>query len=485
MATNAVIVVLDALRADRVGVYSDRDLTPNIDTLAADGTTLDNAFSTTNTTDPAMTSLLTGLHPASHGVRNHGDRVSDEEKASAETNVFLPEILRDAGVHTIKEGRPMGRWHRNGFDEYPPLRSPSLKVRIHDAIYERSELIGEVVTRLYKGVDEVGRGFLEQESMFKSGSDDDEIVRFFDKVNSAPFFGLIHLMDTHAPYEPPSSLIEECRGQYKDDDKEVSTVIEKVGTDSLTGNILAKWSERTNISDDPTLGDLKTLYDATVRQTDRKVGELISQLKERGWYEDTAVIVLSDHGESLDEHGIYFDHHGLYDTTVRIPLVVRLPEDQARRSNEFVQITDVTPTLLDYWGIDAETKFDGKSLAPLLFDNDEWESRDGVVAEEHHTQHRRMVRTGIWKYIELTDGDTVCRYCDIEHAGPRELYNQLNDPNEMDNFIHERQQVAEGLANLADRLTEDFSSRDGHTAAKPAYDEEDALLDRLESLGYR
>lgn len=81
---NVVIVTVDALRADRVGTKMGRQLTSNIDKLASDGVMFENAFSCTNMTDPAMTSLMTGRFPYSHGITHHGAHVSDKEKKRVE-----------------------------------------------------------------------------------------------------------------------------------------------------------------------------------------------------------------------------------------------------------------------------------------------------------------------------------------------------------------------------------------------------------------
>lgn len=101
---NFVFVVIDALRADLVGVYGYRSIKANIDRLANEGSIFQNAFTTTNATDPAITSLLTGKYPILWGL-NHGNRVSDEEKRCVENVMQLQEILSKDEYETYKDGR--------------------------------------------------------------------------------------------------------------------------------------------------------------------------------------------------------------------------------------------------------------------------------------------------------------------------------------------------------------------------------------------
>jgi len=115
---NVVVVVIDAMRADRVGaIGSERNLTPNIDSLADEGVVFERAFSCINATDPSITSLHTGRYPRTT-VLHHADLVTDTEKQRIENAPYVPERLSNAGIRTVATGRPMVLWHRRGFDSY-------------------------------------------------------------------------------------------------------------------------------------------------------------------------------------------------------------------------------------------------------------------------------------------------------------------------------------------------------------------------------
>lgn len=499
MIENVVIVVVDALRADRVGLYNEEyiDLTPAINRLGNGGMVFTRAFSTTNTTDPAMTSLHSGRHPKGHGIVNHGGRVTDEEKACVEMVELVPETLQEAGVRTIKAGRALGRWHKRGFDTHPSAGESAetskhpllafwdeyLETRVGRIIYRLSDTIGHRVANVYRDV----RESAEPSAM-------EVCLDAIDDVDSAPFYALVHLMDTHASYNPRDELVHENLKRYDgEDNRSLSELADEFGLDTVTGERCEYWSRRYTHWKNERHGvgttHIEARYDGAVREADEKIGRLVSGLQARNLLDETMVVVLADHGESLTEHGILHDHHGLYDTTVRIPLVIRAPGFPGGRCDEFVQITDVAPTVLDILGVDHDCSFDGRSLLPLLDAVDgaerDWEHRPGVVAEEAHTQRRRMVRTREEKFIRLLDGDTTCRYCGIEHAPDEELFDLVDDPEETTNLVNEHPERVDELADTLERLYAELLDSPQSNDSRTVYEDEEAIIEHFEALGYR
>jgi arylsulfatase A-like enzyme len=495
MVENVVVVVVDALRADRVGVYNDEyaDLTPVINDLGDRGTIFTNAFTTINTTDPAMTSLHTGRHPKGHGVHNHGDRVTDSEKERVQQVTMFPELLSHKGFNTIKAGRALGRWHKRGFETYPEVgdfdetnKNPiidfwdtHLETRMGRVLYGISDRLGHLAAKAYRRF----RGSEEASSI-------DVCLDAIDEADRGPFYSLIHLMDTHASYQPREDLIRENLDRYDDaENTPLSELADEYGVDTVTGERCEYWSRRYSNWKGEKHGvgtaHIAARYDGAVREADEKIGRLVAGLDERGLREETMIVVLADHGESLTDHGILHDHHGLYDCTTQIPLVVDVPDESSTRRDDFVQITDIAPTVLDYLGVETDVAFDGRSLRPLVSQGDGWTARDSVLAEEAHTQRRRMIRTRNEKYIRLLEGDTVCRYCGIEHAPPKELYDIGTDPSELDNHASERpERVDELRERMSERLDGLFDAPDSHGRAAE-YGDEEEILEQFEALGYR
>src|SRR2546430_3545658 len=150
----------------------------------------------------------------------------------------------------------------------------------------------------------------------------------FRSKSERPFFIWLHLYDPHSPYDPP----EPFRARY-------------------AGH----------------------LYDGEIAYADSQLGRVFDYLRRAGFDDQTLVVLLSDHGESLGEHGE--DEHGffVYRSTLRVPLIVRLPRNKAAASaprvvSAPVGTIDVAPTLLDLAGIQdpLSRQFQGRSLAPLI-----------------------------------------------------------------------------------------------------------------------
>jgi arylsulfatase A-like enzyme len=111
------------------------------------------------------------------------------------------------------------------------------------------------------------------------------------------------------------------------------------------------------------------MYRGEIQYTDDQIGRLISALKERGLYEDTAIVLVGDHGESLGEHEIYYDHQGLYETSLRIPFILRLPGfPRGVRISDPVGQIDLLPTLAQLFDLKVETEqtLRGVSLVDVL-----------------------------------------------------------------------------------------------------------------------
>jgi arylsulfatase A-like enzyme len=211
-----------------------------------------------------------------------------------------------------------------------------------------------------------------------------------------PHFLWVHLYDPHDPYEPPAPYSE----IYKD-----------------------------------------RLYDGEIAYADSALGNFLSYLKTRGWYQNALIIVLGDHGEGLGEH--HEDTHGifLYDSTTHVPLIVKLPGQAAPKKLVEAQVrtTDILPTVLDLLGVPPPARLDGESLKPYFAGN-ETASRTAFGETDYPLRFGwsplRSVRRDGFKFIEA----------------PRpELYDLRADPSESNNtYAPWNDQVQQSRALLAD-----------------------------------
>lgn len=485
MSQNVILVIVDALRADRVGAMGyEHDLTPNIDRLARDdGVMFENAFACINATDPSVTTIHSGHDPSST-VLHHGPYVTEEEKRRIETVSSVPELLQAEGIHTVGTGRPLSRWHKSGFDEYP------------EPVFGRTRrrAIGERLGSVHPQLRSLARWLYERVSGLSSSTDDsNEIDNLLTSIDTEQrFYGFVHLMDTHAPYEPSDELVEELLKQREYPTDDLSDFFDEHEDNDHVREFIKEHASSADY--EYGFGRLMAKYDATVMEADQKIGDLIEGLRRRGLYEETTIIVTSDHGESLDEHGIFFDHHGLYDESIHVPLVVSGPETQLIRREEFVQLHDLAPTVLELFDITTYSNREGRNLEPLLTDDGDWANREYIVAREAHTQSRIAVRTAKWKYIKYVE-DTVlehergdafrCGYCNGLHGSKRELYDLNEYPNEKHNLVEKH---SETVAELEEKLSAHYENLDTLTVDSKeniTYSHETEVLDRLEDLGYR
>ena len=210
-------------------------------------------------------------------------------------------------------------------------------------------------------------------------------------------------------------------------------------------------------------------YDGEIAYSDEVVGQLLSWLKTKGWYDDATVVFLSDHGEGLGDHGEL--EHGLfvYDSTIRVPLIVKMPggANAGRRVKEPVQHIDLVPTVLDWLGIAPPKGLRGRSIRPLL-EGAPGRGDASVYSEAFYGRYH----FGWSELYALTDA----RYRFIKAPKP-EVYDLERDPAESRNLAGERPQVVASARAELDRMLA------GATIQSPnQVSNED--LQRLQALGY-
>jgi len=337
---NVIIVVMDTVRADRVSCYGyDRPTTPEVDAFAREGIRFTRFYSTSSWTLPSHASLFTGLHACQHGA-------TQEHLSLGNEFATLVEILRDAGYATWgASGNPLvGRTTNltQGFDldDFVDTWRPGARW-------------------LYGGEGEVH----PNNGAFR---------RFLEHADrDRPFFAYINYMDAHTPYLPP----EPFRSQFLPKDANIGAAL-KIGR--------RKWARYYLGGPFPPeeIRTLSDLYDGEVAGVDYYVGDLLETLRKDGRHDDTLIIITSDHGEHHGENGLIEHVFGLYNTTVKVPLLVRLPGGgRAGETNASEgQILDLFPTVLAACGVsdDAFAHHGHDLLSDARGGEDE---REGIFAE--------------------------------------------------------------------------------------------------------
>ena len=326
---NVLLILIDTLRADKLGCYgSDLGLTPNIDAFARSGVRFDRAFSHAPWTLPSVASLLTSTPPMTHGAgrqqRGKGLRFT-KLGPSVRT---LPECLGDQGYRTaaivnvffLSPKFGMDR----GFDKYDFVRP----------VINQGERRAKRVTDL--AVEWIGE----------------------NRDGERPFFLLAHYFDPHLTYDPPKEFRRKYAGPK---DRETGPLL--FGTE---GDMVGFRRGRININDIP-VKRLEKLYNGEIASADREVGRLLDEIRNMGLDESTIVVLTADHGEEFLDHGGFEHGHTLYDELLHVPLVFRFPNAiQPGTVNATVGQIDVAPTICELAGVLTEDTFTGRSLFPLM-----------------------------------------------------------------------------------------------------------------------
>ena len=416
---NVVMISIDTLRADHLTCYGyKRDTTPNIDRLAFEGHRFTNAYTTIPTTLPAHASMFSSLYPRQLSTQRNGEKAPDKA-------VMLAEILEDSGYTTAAFVSAMVMDKRYGS---------------HQGFQSYNDLGSRVSCRAEETLDKATVWLND------------------NKNNKKPFFLFTHFFDPHTPYYAPESF----RRRFGAPNVKFLPNPPRLTDDVISSSIAA--------------------YDAEIAYADWAIGELMKEMKGLGLDENTVVILVSDHGESLDElikrYKYSFDHgEFIYAHQLHVPLIIRMPkslsENKAIVHTTPVSLVDVTPTILDVLGIEKLDSMVGRSLSPALRGEKLFH---GPVFSERRTFGKLpppllrgesySVIEGKWHLIFSSNRED-------------ELYNLADDPRETTNLLGKNQN-ANALRNNLRKWLE----KTGPLFGPSTFETDRETIEKLRSLGY-
>jgi arylsulfatase len=382
---NIVMVIVDAFRPDHLSMFGyEKETDKNLKRIAKDAVLFRNQFSVSNATAPAVTSILSGLLPSSHGVIHQFPYTKPEEEEKAEKIKFwFPTFLSDHGYETMAFDW-IGSWFTKGFD-----------------YYKESEV--------------------EIEGLFPPTKMTVDLAISKMKRAKKPFFAFLHLWDTHFPFHNTP-----YKGSGTNEEEKILASIKDEKQKAYVKN-------RMDAAKLYSVKDVSGKYDETIKIIDQEVGRLYDFLNEDGLLENTIFILLGDHGDIVHEHGIYFSHCGLFDGSTRAPLMIKLPGVKGKETGEMVQNIDLVPTLLELFG-EKNKDLDGRSLMPLIKEGKK--IRDEVFIFDGLANDVKSVRTNDRKLIIAQDN--FCNLCKASHHYGKEEYDLKNDPKEEKNVFSEK-----------------------------------------------
>ncbi len=350
---NLLLVSIDTFRADRVGALgAAAGVTPNLDKFAREAVSFTQVYSQATLTGPSHASILTSRYPSEIAGTTRAPAIGKDMYT-------LPEVLSTYGFQTAA---------RVAGGDLNPLMGPT-------------------------------RGFDSYASSIDFGSLWHTVplaLEWLDTADPArPYFLFVHGYDTHPTYLKPTpyGLLHTGVSKLSASQQQVVNATERVLDgrlhasldllDAVTNTTLRPRSaegkeELAELADRaprplPPVSEadqdlIRRVYDGAAAYADMQVGLLMAELRRRGRLEDTAIVILGDHGEALGEDGLFHRCCSLVDGLTHVPLLIRLPggKNGGRKVEGVVELVDVMPTMLDLAGAKPPAGIKGRSLKPAL-----------------------------------------------------------------------------------------------------------------------
>ena len=487
---NIVVILVDDMGYSDLGAFGGEIRTPNLDKLANDGVKLTN-FHATPVCSPTRAELLTGVDHHQTGIGNFPELMQPNQKGHPgyegylnDRVVTIAEVLKDAGYKTIHSGK----WHLG----YDPRANPAARG------FERSfTMLGGghnhfgVPSAYQVSMPNAGTVYTEDgvtvslpEKFYSSDNFTDKLIGYLPdgKKDKRPFFAYLAYTAPHYPLHAPAEDIARYKGRY-DAGYEVLRQ-QRLARQKALGLIAAGVEPHDFTAPVPWVSltaEQKALearkmevYAAMVDRLDQNVGKLVNELKQRGMYDNTLFVFLSDNGaegheldksviaadtgkrmlttadNSLDSIGtarsyIWYGPNWAEAATAPSRLYKSFPTEGGTRvvaflsdpggvrqgvSKSYFSVRDIVPTLAEYAGAalpGASYKgrpviaVQGRSMLPVL-GVDGKDPADQSVAANGEMFGRRYARNGAWKAVHIPPPTGPGRW---------ELFNIVADPGEV------------------------------------------------------
>ena len=468
---HVILVSLDTTRADRLAPWGgDPSRSPALAALARESVVFVDASSPSPTTLAAHTSIMTGRPARSHGTPRNGFMVHPD-------NLTLAEVLGGAGFQTLGVIGSFALESLFGLDQGFARYDEDFGLEYKPGLYDQNQRRARDVTASALELVDASLGQDPERGLFL----------------------FAHYFDPHAPYDPPDWALREV-GLEAGDRADLTELAEAVMDQQHAAagvRLGPRWVFSNGLrpelldgaSGEPSArgGRLSSLYDAEIVSLDRELGALLDGLEERGVLEEALLVVTGDHGETFWEHGDFWNHGlALYQTTMHVPLMIRFPRGVhgGARVQDPVSTLDLFPTICQLLklptpegleGVDLAPSWTGGALPPRALISEATQP----VGELERGQawpnalKAKAVRQGPWKFI-LTP-----------YLGNRqELYDLSADPGERRNLLLDPDVESLERASLLRGALQRWTERHEPLPSEFNSAQSDAVLERLEALGY-
>lgn len=448
---NVLFIIVDDLRPVLPTYGASQVVAPNLTEFAKNAVQFNNAFDNIPTCGASRASILTGIRPTRQYFKNYYASIDNDFPQA----ITISELLKANGYATISNGKVSHNRTDKAetWDEVWRPKSITPKDYVQDENIKASKLPHENNHMPYERADVLDIAYKDGKIAAKTISDLKNL-----KNQEKPFFLAAGFLKPHLPFNAPAKYWE----MYDRDDisPPINNTFPKTAYKGA-GNWyeLVKYKGvRKDYSSNSALNatsftmdkemtiDLIHGYYACVSYVDQQIGNVLQALEDLGLAENTMVIITSDHGYSLSEHNRW-SKHNLFKVENQVPLFIKVPgATKPGKSESFVELIDLYPTICDVIGIKKPSQLEGNSLLenikdPSMISKTNAYSRytngDMYISDNYSYSE--------WKYSK--DGKIIGRM----------LYDMNMDPLQMDNLSH-----LEKYVSLMDSLSQNIKTKKIH-----------------------
>jgi iduronate 2-sulfatase len=410
---NVLFISIDDLNND-LGCYGNAQVkSPNIDRLAARGVRFERAYAQYTLCNPSRASFLSGRRPETTGIF---ELQTPPRKAMPEA-VFLPQLFRQHGYFTARYGKV----YHEGRDD-----------KLSWDVSDNSEFVDADERALHQKryANPPGQRTPDwnplntPEAATRDARTAQAIAHLIEEKAKAgkPFFLAAGLNKPHLPWNVPTSYFS----LYKAQDIKVPADLPLRSIPSV-----ALMTELFGSPQPASRAAAMAAYYSALTYMDTQVGVLLKKLDELRLWDNTIVVLVSDHGFHLGDHGGLWAKLTLFEQSARTPLLIAAPNGQrGKASARVVELLDLFPTLAGLCSLPAPAGLEGRSLAPLLKNpNAHWPHAAYTMVYHEVGSERiegKSVRNERWRYTEWDAGRKGA-----------ELYDHNSDPHEFTNLAHD------------------------------------------------
>ncbi len=457
-AENVVVVIIDSLRRDHIGAYGNRWIqTPNLDALAAESLRFERAYPESTPTIVARRAIHTGTRtfPFGDWDRRKGNRspvygwqhIPEDQTTLAEIlqgNDFTTMLVTDVphefrpsmnftrgfGFSDWIRGQERDFYRPSWFASEEELGTFMLRGPGGEPLISKGPGSGTLSWELRQYLANVGQDRSEEDyfasRVFRTAGNFLEGVR-----EQGPFFMVVDCFDPHEPWILPEGYANLYDSGYN-------------GPEPVS----PAYGDSGYLSDRE-LTRMRALYAGGVTMTDRWLGHFLEKAEKTGILDDTAILLLSDHGHALGEHGaVGKPPYALWPEMLDVPFMIRPPGGlgSAKSSNYYASTHDVAPTVLSLLGLDKHPQMEGNDLSPALADRE--------------PDPRPYFTMGFSNYVASSDGRyaLICR----NDGKKAKLYDLQTDPAQNNNILDKERREARRLY--------EYVLQDAGTPRLPTYD---------------